>query len=261
MGKCDPSSTDPCDSEDAAKAETLKRLEELRDLQLRLYAGRERSVLVVLQGLDASGKDGTIHHVMSAFNPQGATVAAFKVPTAEEAAHDFLWRVHACAPGAGTIAIFNRSHYEDVLVTRVHGTIDKAECKRRYAAILDFERLLTERGTCIVKFFLNIGKAEQLRRFGQRLDDPKRNWKISESDYGERAYWDDYVNAYEDALRATSTKHAPWYVIPANHKWFRNLAVANIVAHAMRDLKLKLPKPAVDLDEIRRKYHEAENGA
>ena len=214
-------------------------------------------MLIVLQALDAGGKDGTVNHVMSAFNPQGATVSRFDQPTPIEAAHDFLWRVHPHAPAKGSIAIFNRSHYEDVLVVRVHGTIDKATCIRRYEAIRDFERQLIRSGTLVMKFFLHISKAEQLRRFGERLEDPARNWKISESDYTERDYWDDYVAAYQDALRATSTKHAPWYVIPSDHKWFRNLAVSQIVAATLSDVRMKYPAPSVDLDEIRRKYHAA----
>jgi PPK2 family polyphosphate:nucleotide phosphotransferase len=194
---------------------------------------------------------------MGAFNPQGATVARFNVPTPLEAAHDFLWRVHPHAPAKGAIAIFNRSHYEDVLVTRVLGTIGKGECERRYEAIRDFERLLVQSGTVVLKFFLHISKAEQLKRFGDRLNDPSRNWKISESDYTDRQYWDDFVKAYEDALSATSTKHAPWYVIPADRKWFRDLAVSQILSATLDDLNLHYPKPSVDLDEIRKKYHAA----
>jgi PPK2 family polyphosphate:nucleotide phosphotransferase len=179
------------------------------------------------------------------------------VPTPIEAAHDFLWRVHPHAPAKGEIAIFNRSHYEDVLVTRVHGAIDARECARRYEAIRDFERQLVRAKTVVLKFFLHISKAEQLERFGERLDDPARNWKISESDYTERERWDDYVKAYQDALRATSTKHAPWYVIPADHKWFRNLAVSQILAATLGELDMRYPEPSVDLADIRRRYHEA----
>ena len=191
--------------------------------------------------MDAGGKDGTIRHVFSGVNPQGVDVASFKQPTPLELAHDFLWRVHAQAPRAGQIVIFNRSHYEDVLVTRVHKLVDKKTCARRYEHIRDFEALLAESGTTILKFFLHISKEEQLARFAQRLDDPGRNWKISESDYSERELWDDYVDAYEDAISATSTADAPWYVIPANHKWFRNLAVSQIIADAMADLDLAFP--------------------
>jgi PPK2 family polyphosphate:nucleotide phosphotransferase len=245
------------DSEAAAKDESEAHQRQLTELQLRLYASKARGVLIVLQAMDAGGKDGTIDHVMSAFNPQGAIVSHFDEPTPEELAHDFLWRVHPHAPAKGSIAIFNRSHYEDVLVVRVHGTIDAATCERRYEAIRDFERQLNRAGTVVLKFFLHISKAEQLRRFGERLDDPARNWKISESDYTERGYWDAYLEAYADALRATSTKHAPWYVIPSDHKWFRNLAVSQITAATLHDLDMHYPKPRVDIEEIRKKYHAA----
>jgi PPK2 family polyphosphate:nucleotide phosphotransferase len=208
--------------------------------------------------MDAGGKDGTIKHVMGAFNPQGTTVTSFKEPTAEERAHDFLWRVHPHAPAKGAIAIFNRSHYEDVLVTRVHGEIGHKTCEKRYAMIREFEATLVRSGTAIVKFFLHISKAEQLARFRARLDDPEKNWKISESDYTERERWDDYITAYEDALSATSTKHAPWYVVPADHKWFRNLVVSRILVDALERLDLRYPQPHVDLAEIRRRYHDAE---
>ena len=207
--------------------------------------------------MDAGGKDGTIRHVFSGVNPQGVDVASFKQPTPLEVAHDFLWRIHAHAPRAGQIVIFNRSHYEDVLVTRVHKLVDKKTCARRYEHIRDFEALLVESGTTILKFFLHISKEEQLARFAQRLDDPGRNWKISESDYSERELWDDYVDAFEDAISATSTANAPWYVIPANHKWFRNLVVSQIIADTMADLGLAFPAPSVNLAEIKRKYHAA----
>ncbi len=214
-------------------------------------------MLVVLQALDAGGKDGTINHVFASLNPQGARVVGFKQPTSLELTHDFLWRVHPHTPARGEVAIFNRSHYEDVLVTRVHKLIDKETWTDRYKRIRQFEARLIENGTTIIKFFLHISKQEQLARFAQRLDDPKRNWKISESDYSERELWDKYIQAFEDAMSATSTKDAPWYVIPSNHKWFRNLAVSQIMADTMEDLKLAYPKPTVDLDDIRRKYHAA----
>jgi PPK2 family polyphosphate:nucleotide phosphotransferase len=185
-------------------------------------------------------------------------VAAFKAPTAMELEHDFLWRVHPHAPGKGAVAIFNRSHYEDVLIVRVHKLVKKDVWKERYALINDFEKLLcTQNNTTILKFFLHISKDEQLRRFEQRLDDPSRNWKISESDYQERELWDKYTKALEEAFEKTSTKHAPWYVIPANHKWFRNLAVSQIVAETMEDMGMKMPEPQVDLKVIRKEYHEA----
>src|ERR1700730_17893007 len=205
--------------------------------------------------MDASGKDGTIKHVLGALNPQGASVAAFKQPTPIELDHDFLWRVHPHAPPKGWLAIFNRSHYEDVLVTRVHKLVDKPTCTARYDLIRAFERGLKESGTTILKFFLHISKEEQLARLGKRLDDPLRKWKISASDYSERPLRDSYMEAIEDALSATSTPDAPWYVIPANRKWFRNLAVSQIVA--VEELGMSFPKPSVDLSDIRRKYHAA----
>jgi PPK2 family polyphosphate:nucleotide phosphotransferase len=257
LDKIDPAFTGKIKSEDEAKAESESHLKKLVRQQALLYAERKHSVLVVLQAMDAGGKDGTIKHVFGAVNPQGAPVASFKQPTSLELAHDFLWRVHPHAPGRGEIAIFNRSHYEDVLVTRVHKLIDKKTCVRRYEHIRDFEALLAESGTTILKFFLHISKEEQLARFAQRLDDPARNWKISESDYSERKLWDDYTEAFEDAMRATSTDDAPWYVIPANEKWFRNLAVSQILADTMADLKLAFPPPSVNLVDIRRKYHAA----
>ncbi len=244
--------------EDTAKVEIEKYREKLCRLQQLMYAEKKHSLLIVLQALDAGGKDGTVNHVMSAMNPMGTDVAAFKAPTAMELDHDFLWRVHPHAPGKGAVAIFNRSHYEDVLIVRVHKLVKKDVWKERYALINDFEKLLyTQNNTTILKFFLHISKDEQLRRFEQRLDDPSRNWKISESDYQERELWDEYTKAFEEAFEKTSTKHAPWYVIPANHKWFRNLAVSQIVAETMEELGMKMPEPQVDLKVIHKEYHEA----
>jgi PPK2 family polyphosphate:nucleotide phosphotransferase len=257
LNKLDPSDTGKHTSEDEAKEDAERYLKQVAHQQLLLYAEHKHSVLVVLQAMDAGGKDGTIRHVFSGVNPQGVDVASFKQPTPLELAHDFLWRVHAQAPRAGQIVVFNRSHYEDVLVTRVHKLIDKKTCVDRYEHIRQFETLLAQSGTTILKFFLHISKEEQLARFAQRLDDPARNWKISESDYSERELWDDYVDAFEDAISATSTANAPWYVIPANHKWFRNLAVSQIITDTMADLGLAFPKPSVNLEEIRRKYHVA----
>lgn len=218
-------------------------------------------MLICLQALDAAGKDGTINHVLGMMNPQGTKVHGFKVPSKEEAAHDFLWRIHRQTPGKGEVAIFNRSHNEDVLVVRVHDLVRKEVWSKRYDLINEFEKNLVDNGTCVLKFFLHISPDEQLRRFEQRLDDPMRRWKISEADYSERKLWPEYVEAYEDVFRKTSTPHAPWYVIPANHKWFRNLAVSTIVVEAMDALGLKLPAPTVDLDAMRRKYHEAEKAS
>ena len=253
----DPSCTGPHEDESTAVDQTAHDLDRLRTLQYQLYAEHERSVLVVLQAPDAGGKDGTVRHVFGAFNPQGASVHAFKVPTAEEAAHDFLWRVHAATPARGHIAIFNRSHYEDVLVARVHGLVPENVWRKRYDRINEFEKNLTQAGTHILKFFLHISPDEQLRRFKKRLEDPSSWWKLNESDYAERERWDDYRKAYEDMLECCSTKRAPWYVIPADHKWFRNLAVARIVADSLDELDLKPPKPAADIDAIRRAYDAA----
>jgi PPK2 family polyphosphate:nucleotide phosphotransferase len=252
----DPSDTGKCSEEDGrlAIAEDLARLTKL---QYRLYAENQRSLLIVLQAPDAGGKDGTVRHVFGALNPQGASVHAFKVPTAEEAAHDFLWRIHAATPGRGRIVIFNRSHYEDVLVTRVHHIVSKETIVKRYDRINEFEKNLTQAGTLILKFYLHISADEQLRRFAARLEDPRKQWKISDADYAERTFRDDYRKAFEDAFEQTSTRRAPWFVIPANHKWFRNFAVARIVADALDDLDMKYPPPSVDLEEMRRKYHDA----
>ena len=257
LNKLDPAYKAKPASEAEAKEETERYLKELARQQTLLYAEHKHSVLIVLQAMDAGGKDGTIKHVFSGVNPQGVaspdTISRRRI----EFAHDFLWRVHPHAPANGEIAIFNRSHYEGVLVERVHKLVNKATWTERYRNIRDFEALLAESGTTILKFFLHISKEEQLARFAQRLDDPERNWKISESDYSERELWDDYVDAYEDAIRATSTNQAPWYIIPSNHKWFRNLAVSQIIADSMADLKLAFPPPSVNLADIRRKYHAA----
>src|SRR5208282_859040 len=257
LNKLDPAYTGKHESEAVAKQEIEHYLKKLTHQQALLYAEHKHAILIVLQAVDAGGKDGTIKHVFGPINPQGVRVASFKQPTAAELAHDFLWRVHPQAPGRGEIAIFNRSHYEDVLVTRVHKLIDKATWTARYQRIRDFEALLVENKTTVLKFFLHISKEEQLARFAQRLDDPARNWKISEADYSEREFWDDYVKAFEDAIHATSTPDAPWYVIPSNHKWFRNLAVSQIISDAMEELNLAFPPPSVNLADIRRKYHAA----
>jgi PPK2 family polyphosphate:nucleotide phosphotransferase len=204
-------------------------------------------VLVVLQGIDAAGKDGTIKKVMTAFNPQGSPVTAFKVPTTEELAHDFLWRVHKAVPRKGEIGIFNRSHYEEVLVVRVHDLVPKSVWSRRYELINDFERLLVETGTTVVKFFLAIDKDEQRERFQARYDDPTKRWKFSMGDLAERKLWDAYQEAFDDMLDKTSTDIAPWYVIPANRKWFRDLAVSTILADTIDDLKPRYPPVADDV--------------
>lgn len=258
LNAIDPGYTGKHVSEAKAQTEIEKYRAKLTHEQSLMYAEKQHALLIVLQGPDASGKDGTVNHVMSALNPQGTTVTAFKEPTALELEHDFLWRVHPHAPARGTVAIFNRSHYEDVLVVRVHKLAPKDVWSERYQMINDFETLLyRQNNTQIIKFFLHISKEEQLERFKQRLDDPSRNWKISDSDYKERLLWDDYTNAFEDMFSQTSKKHAPWYVIPSNHKWFRNLAVSQIAAATMEDIGFKTPKPTADLAVIRKEYHEA----
>jgi PPK2 family polyphosphate:nucleotide phosphotransferase len=230
----------------------------LRALQALLYADGRCSLLICLQGLDAAGKDGTISHILGAMNPQGCRVTGFRQPSIEEQAHDFLWRIHQATPGRGQVAIFNRSHYEDVLVVRVHKLAPHAVWSRRYNQINEFEKELVDGNAHILKFYLHISKKEQLKRFEGRLDDPMKQWKISESDYKEREYWGDYMAAYEEALSRCSTPHAPWFVIPSDHKWFRNLAIARIVVEHLEALDMKLPKPSVDLRHIRREYHAAQ---
>lgn len=244
-------------SRQAAIDDTAQQVERIARLQYLLYADASQSLLIVLQGLDAAGKDGLIRHLFSGVNPQGVSVIAFKKPTEIEAAHDFLWRIHRAAPAKGEIAIYNRSHYEDVLIVRVHKWVPHSVWSKRYDLISDFEKTLTENGTRILKFYLHISPEEQLARFKDRLDDPERQWKISEADYAEREFWPQYVEAYEDAIERTSSKRAPWYVIPSNRKWFRNLAVSQIVADTMDDMGLTLPRPRVDVASMRRKYHAA----
>jgi PPK2 family polyphosphate:nucleotide phosphotransferase len=241
-----------------ASAEMRRDDRRLADLQYLLYAEHGRSLLVCLQGVDASGKDGTIRHVFGALDPLGARAHAFKEPSREEADHDFLWRAHVHAPAKGEIAIFNRSHYEDVLIARVRRLVPRSVWSKRYELINEFERNLTLAGTAILKFYLHVTEKEQLRRFARRLDDPMRQWKISEADYAERAYFPEYVRAYEDVLAKTSTAHAPWFVIPSKRKWFRNIAVSKIVVETLRSFDMKFPPPTVDIEEIRRKYHAAE---
>ena len=234
-------------TKETAGPELDRQLARLADLQDRLWAEAKRSVLVVLQGIDAAGKDGTINKVMEAFNPQGCPVTSFKVPSADELAHDYLWRVHRAVPRKGEIGIFNRSHYEDVLVVRVHGLVPRAVWSRRYEQINAFERHLAENGTTIVKFFLAIDRDEQRERFQARFDDPTKRWKFSMGDLAERERWDDYQAAFDEALSTTSTAAAPWYVIPANRKWFRNLAVATILADTIAGLKPAYPPVADDV--------------
>jgi PPK2 family polyphosphate:nucleotide phosphotransferase len=219
--------------------------------QERLYAESAQSLLIVLQGMDTAGKDGAIRHVMSGFSPAGCAVTSFKAPNAEELAHDFLWRVHKATPRQGDIAIFNRSHYEDVLIVRVKNLVPKSIWRPRYDRINDFEKLVSDRRTRIVKFFLHISKDEQGKRLQARLDDPQKRWKFNEGDLRERAYWAGYQRAYRDALRQCSTPHAPWYVIPADHKWFRNLAISEVLVSVLKDMRPAYPPPAPSIRRLR----------
>ena len=257
LAKIDPSYRGRLETHETARPEIAKQRARMERLQYLLYAEAGRSLLIVLQGLDAAGKDGVIRRLFTGMNPQRTSVAAFKQPSRQELAHDFLWRAHQQVPARGNVVIFNRSHYEDVLVVRVHDLVPRSVWSKRYDLINDFERLLSQNGTDILKFYLHISPQEQLARFKDRLDDPARQWKISESDYAERELWPRYIEAYEEAIERTSTKGAPWFVIPANHKWFRDLAISEIVADAMDAMGLKLPPPRVDLAEIRGKYHAA----
>ena len=256
LAKVDAGFKDQHESHEHALPEIESYAQRLHDQQYLMYAEDKRSLLICLQGRDAAGKDGTINHVLGAMNPQGCTVTGFKVPSKEEAAHDFLWRYHQHTPGKGQVAIFNRSHYEDVLVVRVHDLVPKKVWSQRYEQINAFEQMLADNGTHILKFYLHIDPEEQLERFKQRILDPARHWKISDGDYAERPYWDAYTEAFEDALSKTSTKHAPWFVIPSNHKWFRNLAISRIVAETLESLDMQFPEPTVDIEAIKKKYHD-----
>ncbi len=244
-------------TEKDALAETKKLCKKLRNLQMSLYCEKRRSVLIVLQALDTAGKDGVINHVLGAMNPLSCRVASFKKPGPEEAAHNYLWRVSIFLPEKGEVVVFNRSHYEDVLVVKVHDLVPEDHLERRYHQLNSFERFLADNDTLVLKFFLHISKEEQLRRFKRRLDDPKRNWKISDADYKERKYWDAYIEAYEEALARCNTEQAPWFIIPADCKWFRNLAVAQIVVESLERLEIRPPRATVDLAAVRQEYQEA----
>lgn len=257
LSHCDPDDTGDYDkteeSKEEAKTTTEKLIGRLSELQERLHANSSHSLLIVLQGMDTSGKDGTIKHVMSGVNPQGCKVVTFKTPSAEELAHDFLWRVHEKAPAKGQIGIFNRSHYEDVLITRVHDLISDKVIKQRFNQIKEFEELLSESGTIILKFFLHISKDEQKKRLEERICDPEKRWKFSEADLEERKLWENYKEAFEAMMAATSTGQAPWYIVPANYKWYRNLVIADCVVDALESMKLKTP-PApegIDFDTLK----------
>lgn len=236
------------------KKDALERLKQnrhrLRELQEVLYAENKHALLIILQAMDAGGKDGTIRHVMRGVNPQGVQVTSFKVPTPEALAHDFLWRVHQHTPPRGTIGIFNRSHYEDVLVVRVEELVPRHVWARRYDHINAFERLLTDNGVTILKFFLHISKDEQKERFLDRLNEPDKHWKFSRGDLAVREKWDQYMAAYEDALSRCNTEYAPWYIVPANKKWYRNLVVSSVIVETLERLDMRYPDPEPDLDTI-----------
>jgi PPK2 family polyphosphate:nucleotide phosphotransferase len=227
-----------------AAQKTFKDLQkELAELQQVLYAGQKQKILIILQAMDTGGKDGTIRALLEKVNPQGVKVANFKVPSTVELDHDYLWRVHAVVPGKGEMVIFNRSHYEDVLVVRVHELVSKEVWKKRFDQINAFEKMLTEEGTTILKFYLHIDKEEQKQRFLERLTDPQKQWKFNPNDLEERKKWEVYQEAYQDVLNKTSTAWAPWYAIPSNHNWYRNLCVSTIITDTLRSLKLKYPDP------------------
>jgi PPK2 family polyphosphate:nucleotide phosphotransferase len=254
--KIDLSKLDPNDTKEfkGGKEKGLKALgplnQELQILQELLYAEQKHKVLIVLQAMDTGGKDGAIRRVFDGVNPQGVKVASFKVPTAEELGHDFLWRVHKVTPGVGEMVIFNRSHYEDVLVVRVHGYAPEDVWKKRYDQINEFERLLSEGGTTILKFFLYIDKDEQKERLQARLDDPTKIWKFRLGDLEERKLWGDYIQAYEDTLNKTSTEYAPWYVVPANRKWYRDLVISTVLVDTLKGLKMQFPASEENLDGV-----------
>ena len=233
------------DGKSAAKKKSAATQERLGELQELLFAARDRNLLIVLQGMDTSGKDGTIRHVMGGFNPQGTRVAGFGKPTAEELDRDYLWRIHRQVPAKGEIVVFNRSHYEDVLVVRVHELVPKSVWKKRYDQINAFEEVLAESGTVILKFFLHISKDEQRARLQARIDDPTKRWKFQHGDLEERKFWGEYRQAYEDALTKTSTALAPWYIVPADQKWYRNYVIGAVVAEALEALDLRYPEPSI----------------
>ena len=251
LDKIDPNDTYYFDGEkEEGKAELPKLNARMEELQELLYAEHKHKILIVLQAMDAGGKDGTIRHVFEGVNPQGVKVASFKVPTSIELAHDYLWRIHRHTPGKGEIVIFNRSHYEDVLVVRVHEFVPKSVWSRRYQHIRDFERILAEEGTTILKFYLHIDREEQKERFQARLDTPHKQWKFSMGDLKERKLWDNYMEAFQDALSETSTKWAPWHIIPANRKWYRNLIISRIIIEKLESLNMQYPQPEENLDDV-----------
>jgi PPK2 family polyphosphate:nucleotide phosphotransferase len=250
LAAMDPNQTEHYRRKKDVAKELEKQRRRIQDLQARLYAENKRGLLIVLQAMDTGGKDGTIKHVFSGVNPQGCRVSSFKAPSAEEANHDFLWRYHKSAPARGRIGIFNRSHYEDVLIVRVKNLAPEEIWRGRYGQINDFERNLSLDGITVLKFFLHISKDEQRRRLQSRLDNPDKRWKFSSADIKERAFWDDYQRAFEDALGKCSTSHAPWYVVPANRKWYRNLVVARTIADSLEAIDPRFPPAEEGLEKV-----------
>lgn len=245
-----PNNTGSYSKKDDTKKPLKKLHKELLKLQEILFAEGKRALLIILQGMDTCGKDGTIRKVMGGINVQGCEVANFKSPTVDELSRDYLWRVHRSVPRKGMIGIFNRSHYEDVLVVRVHNLVPKSVWKKRYQQINDFERMLVENGTVILKFFLNISKDEQKERLESRINTPSKHWKVNEADFHERSYWDNYMQAYEVALEKCSTEWAPWYIIPANKKWYRDLVITERIVKTLEDLNMEFPKPNTDVSKL-----------
>jgi PPK2 family polyphosphate:nucleotide phosphotransferase len=246
----DPDESEHYRDKEEVKDELKRQRERIEDLQERLYAEHKQSLLIVLQAIDTGGKDGTISHVFEDVNPQGCQVWPFKVPTEEELAHDFLWRAHKVTPRKGMIGVFNRSYYEDVIVVRVHKLVPDKVWKMRYDQINEFERTLALNNTTVIKFYLHISKDEQKRRLQSRLEDPTKHWKFNTNDIKERAYWDDYMAAYEDAINKCSTNYAPWYIVPANKKWYRNLVVARTIADTLEAMNPQYPPAEEGLDKV-----------
>ena len=247
----DPEYTADFKDKEIAENILKENISSLSELQYRLKAENKRSLLIILQGMDTSGKDGTIRNVMSGSNPQDCRVTSFKAPSQEEYDHDFLWRIHKAIPSKGEIGIFNRSHYEDVLAARVHEIVPKSTWSLRYKQINNFEEMLTQNDVVILKFFLYISKDEQKKRLEERLEDPMKNWKLSEEDFKERKYWNDYIEAYQDVLSLCSTKSSPWFVIPANKKWFRNLAVSQIIIETLKGMNVKFPPSTFNFSKFK----------
>ncbi|GMK39728.1 hypothetical protein PCCS19_27830 [Paenibacillus sp. CCS19] len=250
LNRFDPNETGGFASKEEIQEEFEQMERKLRKLQDKLFASKTNGVLILFQGMDCSGKDGVIKKVLSNLNPQGFRAESFKKPTPEESAHDFLWRTHKVVPAKGYITAFNRSYYEDVLITRVHGTIQDEETASRMKNIRHFEKLLTNSGVLLIKIFLHISPEFQLEKIRERLTDPEKHWKFDPSDLAERRHWDSYVDAYEDAFRHTATKHSPWHVVPANERWFRDYLVLRIIINSMESLDLHYPEPDIDTQQL-----------